>query len=92
MLDSKFVDNPALHRFELHDASGTAFLVYEKLQNSMRLIHTEVPFALRGKGVGSRLVEEVLKWAADNNVKVNPVCPFVIDYIKDHPEHLEKVE
>lgn len=92
MADSEIIDNPALHRFELHDAAGTAFLIYEKIEDSMRLIHTEVPLALRGKGVGARLVNGVMKWAEQKNTKVIPLCPFVIDYIKAHPEHLSLVD
>ena len=88
MTDSEIIDNPALRRFELQDAAGTAFLIYEKMGDSIRLIHTEVPSVLRGKGIGSRLIEGVLKVAERKNMKVIPLCPFVADYIKAHPEHL----
>lgn len=88
MADSEIIDNPELRRFELQDAAGTAFLIYEKTGDSMRLIHTEVPSVLRGKGIGSRLIEGVLKVAERKNMKVIPLCPFVVDYIKAHPEHL----
>lgn len=86
------IDNPALHRFELHEDGETAFLMYEKITDSIRLIHTEVPASLRGKGIGSKLVAGVLRWAEQNKRKVIPICPFVISYLKTHPEHLEVVD
>ncbi len=92
MTDAEIIDNPALGRFELHEGAGTAFLIYEKIGDSILLIHTEVPSVLRGKGVGSRLVEGVLQWAAQRKTNVIPLCPFVIDYVKAHTEHLKLVD
>jgi len=38
--------------------------------------HTEVDPSLRGKGIGKALIEESVKWARKNNVKVVPECRF----------------
>jgi hypothetical protein len=49
MPEAKILDNAGLHRFELQQDGETAFLLYSKTGGSIRLIHTEVPQALRGK-------------------------------------------
>jgi uncharacterized protein len=87
MLPPEISDNTALHRFELHVSGETAVLVYEKAGDLLRLIHTEVPQSLEGKGVGSKLVSAVLGFAQGNNLSVVPLCPFVAQYMKRHPEY-----
>jgi predicted GNAT family acetyltransferase len=91
-LEAEVIDNTARHRFELHEAGQTSFVLYSKTENSVRLIHTEVPPALQGKGVGSRLVRGVLRLAEQEKLTVIPVCPFVVEYLKRHPEHLGLVD
>src|SRR5579885_2795838 len=92
MPQSEILENSALHRFELHEAGETAFLSYEKSSGSYRLIHTEVPSALRGKGVGTKLVQGVLQLIEQKKLKVIPQCPFVIDQLKAHPQYLGAVD
>ena len=87
MLPAGITDNAKLHRFELHVDGQTAVLVYEKAGQLLRLIHTEVPQPLEGKGVGSKLVSAVLRFAQEYNLNVVPLCPFVARYMKRHPEY-----
>ena len=53
---SEVKDNPALGRFEMTSGDGTAFVEYRRAGERIALLHTEVPEALSGKGVGSKLV------------------------------------
>jgi predicted GNAT family acetyltransferase len=92
MVDSEITDNVALHRFELPEQGDTAFLLYERTPTALRLIHTEVPDALRGKGVGSKLVSGVIDLAEQNGLKIIPLCPFVIEFLKAHPQFLATVD
>lgn len=87
MAEPEIVDNRALSRFELHAEGEIAFILYSRSPSSIRLIHTEVPHALRGKGVGSKLVSGVLRLAHQEKLNVVPACPFVAQYVKRHPEH-----
>ncbi len=50
------VDNPAASRFELTIDGQTAELVYRLKPPVLELVHTGVPDALEGEGVGGRLV------------------------------------
>ena len=41
---------------------------------------------LEGKGVGSRLVKEVLAHAREAGLRVIPSCKFVRSYLERHPD------
>jgi hypothetical protein len=92
MAETQITDNTALHHFELKQDGETAFILYSRSKNSLRLIHTEVPDSLQGKGVGSKLVSGVLEVANKNHLRIIPACPFVAEYLKRHPEHLSVVD
>ena len=53
---------------------------------TLAITHTEIDPSLEGKGVGSKLVEEVLQFVEQHNLKIVPLCPFVSAYIKRHPD------
>jgi len=57
----------------------------------LQLIHTEVPEALRGKGMASALAQSALEWAREHQVKVDVICPYVAAYLKKHPEYSDLV-
>jgi len=78
--------NPASNRIELEVAGITAFIEYRLSDQTLFLIHTEVPPALEGKGVGSAIVTKALQYARDSGFKVVPLCAFVHSYLKRHPE------
>lgn len=92
MAEPEVFDNVARSRFELKAGSETAFLTYDKLQNQIRMIHTEVPVAQRGTGLGSKLVQGALRLADQRGMKVIPQCPFVVEFLKRHPEYLHVVD
>lgn len=78
--------NAASNRLELEIDGNTAFIDYRLKRQLLFLIHTEVPPALEGKGVGSAIVEKALQYAKDNGYKVVPLCSFVQSYLKRHQE------
>lgn len=78
--------NSDLNRFELESEGSIAFIDYTIRHGLLFLIHTEVPAALRGKGIGNIIVEKVLEYAKQNNYKIVPICPFIQTYLKRHPE------
>lgn len=80
------VNNKELQRFELEVDGYTSFIEYKASGNQMILIHTEVPTELEGKGVGTAIVEKTLENIESNQQKLVPLCPFVIAYLKRHPE------
>lgn len=78
--------NEATGQFEIALGDEKAVLQYRRTQNSITLVHTEVPHASRGRGLGNQLIRAALDFAHFNQLKVVPVCPFVKAYLQKHPE------
>jgi hypothetical protein len=79
-------DNKAEQRFEMDAGAGTAVAYYRLEPGVITLTHTEVPAALRGRGVGSQLIRGALEAARADGLKVVPRCSFVSAYLGQHPE------
>jgi uncharacterized protein len=78
-------DNQAKSRFEFSVNDDTAFLLYERTNDTLTLIHTEVPSTMRGLHVGDALVEAALEDARSARLRIVAVCPFVRAYMRKHP-------
>jgi len=40
--------------------------------------HTMVDDSLRGQGAGRKLLDRIVKLARERNLKIQPLCPFVV--------------
>lgn len=85
-MDFEIVDNPEKKRYEATVEGAMARIEYIKAQDKIYLTHTEVPQALEGKGVGSKLVAKVIEDIDQQGLTLIPLCPFVALYLKRHPE------
>ncbi len=74
-------------RFEIERDGKVAYLDYTMTGSVLGLIHTEVPAELRGLGLASSLAETALQYALQNGLKVDVICPSVLDYLAKHPEY-----
>lgn len=83
--------NPQAERFETTVEGVSAFLTYTLEEKVLTLLHTEVPPALEGKGIGSRVVKTALDYARQQGLRVIPRCPFVAHYIERHQEYADLV-
>lgn len=79
------VDNTMRNRFELSVDGATAFLLYERTDDALTLVHTEVPELLRGRHLGETLVAAALQSARSAGLRIVAVCPFVRAYMRKHP-------
>jgi hypothetical protein len=80
-------DNRALHRFELEIDGAVAFAAYQPRGNEIIFTHTEVPPALGGRGIGSRLAKGALDLVRASGLKVIAQCPFIASWIARHPDY-----
>jgi len=80
-------DNTALNRFELDVDGHQAVSYYRLTPGVITFVHTEVPQALAGQGVGSKLIRGALEMVRAQGLKVVPQCPFVSAYMGKHPEY-----
>ena len=89
---SEVGDNTAASRFEMASGDAVAFVEYTRAGDRIVLTHTEVPEALSGQGVGSKLVRGTLDALRGGGVKVVPRCEFVAAYIERHPEYRDLLD
>ena len=81
------------NRFEVREDGEVAVLTYEVddegREPSVTFLHTVVPDALEGRGIGSALAETGVRWAQEQGLAVVPQCPFVRSWLERHPEALK---
>lgn len=84
--DIPLINNELSRQFELVIDQVKAKIEYDLQKDRIFLLHTEVPQALAGRGVGNAIVEKALQYIDANNLKLVPLCPFVAAFLKKHPE------
>lgn len=87
----KLIDNEEHKRFEFDFKERSPFIEYIKTKDKIYLTHTEVPKEFQGKGIGKMLVNAVLDEIRKRDLTLIPLCPFVAQFIKDHPTYKELV-
>lgn len=84
--DIPLINNELSRQFELVIDHVKAKIEYDLQKDRIFLLHTEVPQALAGRGVGNAIVEKALQYIDANNLKLVPLCPFVAAFLKKHPD------
>lgn len=84
-------DNAAAGRLEIAQDGQLAVLSYRLNGRRLALIHTEVPDALGGHGVGGRLVRAAIDRAGREGLTVVPLCPFARSWLERHPDAAAQV-
>lgn len=79
--------NPEKQRFELTVDEHLGRLDYTLTGKIIIFLHTEVPPAIGGRGLGVSLVEAGLAYAKENGLKVRSMCWFVSKYLRRRPEY-----
>ncbi|GLS19376.1 N-acetyltransferase [Labrys miyagiensis] len=80
------VDNPAQNRFEMAVDDELAVVYYRQEGEALVLVHTEVPQALSGQGIGSRLAQGVFDLIRASGRKAIVRCPFLAKWASRHPD------
>jgi uncharacterized protein len=83
---TEVVDNVAESRLEARIGTDLAELIYRRRADRLVLVHTGVPDALGGHGLGGLLVQAALAKAAGEGLTVVPVCPFARGWLERHPD------
>jgi uncharacterized protein len=84
---SEVRNNTAQNRFELDVDGEQAVAYYRMAPGVITFIHTEVPQALSGRGIGTKLIRGALDMVRAQGLKVVPQCPFVSAFMGKHPEY-----
>lgn len=83
----KIRDNTEASRYELDVEGGVAFANYRMAPGVVTVTYTEVPAALRGRGIGAKLSAAVLAHIRSEGLKVIPRCGYFAGFIRDHIEY-----
>jgi uncharacterized protein len=85
-------DNPAASRYEVRVGGELAgFVEYQLRGPVISLIHTEVDPRFQGAGLAGRLARFSLDDARNRQLAVLPFCPYILSWIKKHPEYTDLV-
>jgi predicted GNAT family acetyltransferase len=87
----KISNNRERQQFQATIGDQLASLEYRLHDGVIVLMHTEVPDKLSGHGIGSALAEYALQYARTNKLPVKVYCPFVLTYLKRHPEYQDLI-
>jgi predicted GNAT family acetyltransferase len=92
-MDVEIVHEPARGRFVVLVDGRESQLVYLKLDDAVvDFRSTFVHPALRGRGIGDKLIRHALDWARAEGLKVVPTCWFVDTVVRRHPEYASIIE
>jgi predicted GNAT family acetyltransferase len=91
IVSSDVTDNAAEHRFELKAGDHLAVAYYTLAPGIVTFTHTEVPAALSGQGIGSKLVRGALEQVRARGLKIVSKCPFVSAFIAKNAEFADLV-
>ena len=80
-------DNRDRARYEISTGGRRAgFAQYRLDPGSITFVHTEIDPEHEGAGLGSRLARAALDDVRARQLTVVPLCPFIADYIRRHPD------
>ena len=73
-------------RYEIEQDGAVVYSQYVRSGDVLAIVHTYTPPTLRGQGLASRLVGEMLVDVRRQGLKIDPQCSFIVDYFERHPE------
>ena len=87
----KVDDNGKGAFFVEEDGKRVAEMVVSISGSNLTVFHTEVSESLKGKGVSTQLLETMVQYVRDNNLKVIPLCPYVNVQFRRHPDKYDDI-
>lgn len=87
MDEGEFRDDRERQRYQLKVEGGVAEALYNPVAGGVLVTEVHVPRALEGQGVGGRLAAAVVDDVKARGLVLLPVCPFLANWLRKHPEH-----
>jgi uncharacterized protein len=91
MSDDAVTDNQDDSRLEISVDGHLAELMYRTRAGRLVLVHTEVPDALGGRGLGGELVRAAIRKATAEGMTLVPLCPFARSWLERHSAETKAV-
>ena len=86
-MNDTVTDNVAASRFELAIGGEIAVAYCRYDDGRIVLTHTQVPQALSGQGIGTRLARGVFETLRQRQARIIAKCPFMAAFAVKHPEY-----
>lgn len=87
MTEIKLETAGAEQAFNIYDERGKMGEMVLSISNGqLTVYHTEVFPEAEGKGYAKLLLDHMTAYAKANNLKVIPLCPYVLAQFKRHPD------
>jgi predicted GNAT family acetyltransferase len=67
------------------------FAAYHHTADGVLLPHAEVRPEFNGQGIGSALAKGALDDIRRQGLQAVPLCPFIVDFVRRHPEYNDMV-
>lgn len=63
------------------------YIKYEWAKNgNIKATGTYVDEKFRGKEIGEKLMDQLIEFADLNEIKIFPICPYVVHYFEKYPD------
>jgi predicted GNAT family acetyltransferase len=85
------INNEQRQQFQAIVEHELCSLEYRFSDGCIVLMHTEVPDKLSGKGIASALAAYAFDYARQHHMGVKVYCPFVVNWLRRHPEQQDVV-
>jgi uncharacterized protein len=69
------------------DGEPAGVIRYIRDGETITMVHTEIEPKFEHHGVGAELVKRALEDVRAKGEKVRPLCPFVVAYLRRHPDY-----
>jgi predicted GNAT family acetyltransferase len=79
-------NNTANSRFELEESGATTYADYSLSNGVLSIKYVFAPESLRGTGAAGRLMDGIVLYARENNLKIMPICGYAVSWLRRHSE------
>jgi predicted GNAT family acetyltransferase len=86
MKNDDFNNNVEEHSFEIMIDGERSFIDYQREDDTVYLLHTQVPEDQSGEGIAASLVAKTFEYLEEHNLKAVPSCSYVQAFLRQHPE------
>ena len=79
----------AENKFYIGDSvtNPLAQIEFERNDNVLSLVSTDVSASLQGQGIGQQLVAYAVDYARRHQLKIIPICPYAKKQFEKNPEY-----
>lgn len=84
--------NAAFDRFEVTVDGNLCVIDYRQEGGVVRLTHVGVPRPVGNRGIAAALTQAALDWARAEDLRVVPLCPYVIAWIRRHRDYRSLIQ